>query len=240
VSDISKRKRRNTSSTSSVSKYSKDDIPPDISIPQKKNLAHYSYPEHEATLKREPLCPHLKRNARDKPLGHAFILQAHASSFAKYFHLDNTTLYCLKCCSSFQSIHEIPSLENGMEGCHRSMFTGELCDSPLFIERDTLGIFCVGCRKFIFRDNIFDDLKTLKGLAESTLNWYVTPNMKKQHMLVCMQEKINLKRRAVDAWKYVNEQKCPTPEISTDVENPEVQSLDGNDRFYTSQPNFHA
>jgi len=119
------------------------------------------------------------------------------------------------------------------------MFTGELCDSPLFIERDTLGIFCVGCRKFIFRDNIFDDLKTLKGLAESTLNWYVTPNMKKQHMLVCMQEKINLKRRAVDAWKYVNEQKCPTPEISTDVENPEVQSLDGNDRFYTSQPNFH-
>jgi len=103
VSDISKRKRRNTSSTSSVSKYSKDDIPPDISIPQKKNLAHYSYPEHEATLKREPLCPHLKRNARDKPLGHAFILQAHASSFAKYFHLDNTTLYCLNAVAPFKA-----------------------------------------------------------------------------------------------------------------------------------------
>ena len=87
------------------------------------------------------------------------------------------------------------------------MFTGDLCDSSLFIERDTLGIYCVSCRKFIFRDNIFDDLKTLKGLAESTLSWYVTPNMKKQHMLVCMQEKINLKRRAVNAWKYVNEQK---------------------------------
>ena len=181
------------------------------------NLNNYEYPQLDKILKSEPKCVHIKRIDRSQSVGNSFILhlqspaireslkQDHDNSLlhsSDYFQ-DQYSLFCLDCCSQYKTVEELSYKVRNYHICNNpaSELYNSKCPGVLFLEKQTLGIFCAQCNRFLLQDNKQDDLRQIRDIASTQLGYFPSGNLKKLQQWSNCYSRLNLIKRHFRAWR---------------------------------------
>lgn len=211
-------------------------IPLDYDEYSPVNLNRYEYPQLDKILKSEPKCVHIKRIDRSQSVGNSFILHLQSpaikeslkqdsssilveNSSHNYFQ-DQYSLFCLDCCSQYKTVEELSYKVRNYHVCNNpaSELYNSKCPGVLFLEKQTNGVFCAQCYRFLLQDNKQDDLRQIRDISSTQLGFLPSNNLKKLQQWATCYSRLNLVKRHFRAWKYAVKNK---DKLSQSEENGE-------------------